>query len=324
MATEFKNEDFKKEWQSKILPGTHLKDENLQCLSTSSSKLDWALRKPFQEGSIVEIYGSHSTGKTTIALEVCSNAMKISKLCFYLDLERKLREAQLNMISGFNREMFTILYPDTGEEAVNMMHELLKTYPGCVIVIDSVGALLPEVEDAEDAEKQSRALVAKLCHKMIRKVTGICAINKCHLIYLNHLTATMAMYGKSETTHGGKAIENRASQRIELQCPASNLIKVEDKVIGQNVRCKTVKNNVFRPFITVEVPIIYGKGIDSELDMLEFARDTGIIPYKNGWFILADENGNEERKRKDWILEKLLTDLEFKNSIKKQIDNLFI
>lgn len=319
----FNIKQIKKEWREKALSGDDLKDNDLRCISTGSTKLDWALRKPFQEGSIVEIYGPNSVGKTTIALEVCANGMKMGKLCFYLDLERKLREAQLEMIEGLNRSMFTLLYPDTGEEAVNMIHEMIKNYPGCVIVLDSVGALLPEVEDAEDAEKQTRALVARLCHKMIRKVTGVCARNKCHLIFLNHLTATMAMYGKSETTHGGKAIGNRASQRIELSCPSANLIKDGEKVIGQNVRCKTIKNNVFRPFITVEVPIIYGSGIDSALDMLEFARDIGILPYKNGWFILTDESGESIRKRKEWMIQRLNEDEKFREMIKNRIESIF-
>lgn len=286
----------KKEWKGKFKAGEDFRDDELLHISTGSIKLDWALKRPFLEGQLVEIFAPNATGKTTLALHVCKNAMNMGKKVFYLDLERKLRESQINMIPGFTRDKFTIAYPDTGEEAMNMMHELISDNPGCVLVLDSVGGILPEVEDAEDFEKQSRALVARLCHKMIRKITGITARNKCVVIFLNHLTATMAAYGKPFTTHGGTAIENRSAQRIELFSPAADAIKVGSDKVGQMVRATVVKNNVNRPFITVSFPLIYGKGIDEDLDMLQFAKELGIVPYSKGWYMVK-RPGEDEGKR---------------------------
>jgi recombination protein RecA len=263
-------------------------------------------------------------GKTTLALHVCKNAMKMGKLVFYLDLERKLREAQIEMIPGFERENFTIVYPDTGEEAMNMMYELITDYPGCVIILDSVGGILPEVEDAENFEKQSRALVAKLCAKMIRKITGITARNKCIVVFLNHLTATMAMYGKAETTHGGRAIRNRCAQRIQLKALAAGAIKAGEDKIGQMVKAIVVKNNVNRPFITVEFPIIYGKGIDEELDIVQFAKDLGLLPYKSGWYHVQ-RPGMEtfKRMREKDVKDLLRTDETFKAEIAEKVRTIF-
>ncbi len=319
----FDPKNFKKEWRHKIKSGEEFSDDDLLHISTGSIKLDWALRRPFLEGSFVEVFAPNATGKTTLALEVASNAMKMGKLVFYIDLEYKLREAQLEMIDGFDRAKFTILYPDTGEEAMNMMHELMLAHPGCLIVLDSVGGLLPEVEDAKAFEDQSMALVARLCQKMIRKLTGINARNKCVTIFLNHLTATMARFGKPTTTHGGKAIRNRSAQRIELFAPAAGKIKNSNgDLIGQRVRATVVKNNVFRPGIVIEFPIIYGRGIDSELDMLEFARDLAIIPYQKGWYTVPFE-GEEKRMREARILEMLKNDTEFRESIKGKIAEIF-
>lgn len=308
----------KKEWKGKIISGLELRDDDLMSISTNSIKLDLALKRPFVEGSIVEIYGDNSTGKTTLALEVASNAMAAGKHVFFIDLERKLREAQLVMIKNFNREKFSILYPDTGEETIDMMHECIVSTPGCVIILDSVSGLLPEVEDAEGAAKQTMGVVARLCHKLIRKVTGIASRNKCLLIFLNHKTSSMQAYGPSDTVHGGKAIVNRAAQRIEMTRTMSGLIKNgQDEVIGQMVKCKTIKNNVNRPFITVEIPIIYGKGIDSTLDLLQLARDMGIIPYNKGWFTI--KIGNEERRiRESQLYEMLATDKELVDKVVKQ------
>lgn len=293
----------KKEWKEKIVNGEDFKDKNLLSISTNSPRLDLALGRPFMEGSMVEIYGDNSTGKTTIALEVASNAMLMGKRVFFIDLERKLREAQIVMIKNFKRELFTILYPDTAEETIDMMYECIASTPGCVIILDSVSGLLPEVEDAEDAAKQTMGVVARICHKLVRKITGIAARHKCLCIFLNHKTASMQMYGPSDTVHGGKAIVNRAAQRIELTRTMSGLIKKKDSddVIGQMVRCRTIKNNVHRPFITCEIPIIYGKGIDTALDHILLAKDMGIIPYANGWYTIKDENGEDKRVREDTL-----------------------
>jgi len=316
--------DFKKEWRDKVKSGEDFNDDELKHIPTGSIKLDWALGRPFLEGQFVEVYAPNATGKTTLALEVASNAMKMGKLVFYIDLEYKLREAQLNMIDGFDRTNFTILYPDTGEEAMNMMYDLMVAHPGCVIVLDSVGGLLPEVEGAENFEKQSMGLVARLCHKMIRKLTGINARNKCVTIFLNHLTSTMAMFGKKTTTHGGKAIKNRSAQRIELFAPAAGAIKnANGDKIGQRVRAKIVKNNVNRPEITVSFPIIYGQGIDSDLDMLEFARDLGIIPYQKGWYTVPLADGEEKRMREAKVIDMFRTDEEFRKDITNKIEELF-
>lgn len=315
--------EFKKEWREKIVKGIDFKDSDLRPISTSSTKLDWALKLPFLEGSIVEVYGPNQTGKTTLALEVCGNAMSMGKKTFYMDLERKLREAQLNMIDGFDRDGFTLVYPDTGEEAVNMMHEIILSSPGCVIVLDSVGALLPEVEDAQGAENQTMGLVARLTAKLIRKVTGIAARNKCTLIFINHLTATMAMFGKKMTVKGGKAIQDRAAQRIEMFAPSAGKIKDGNgDIIGQMVRCKVEKNNVNRPYITVEVPIIFGKGIASALDMLQFAKDLGILPYQKGWYTVPID-GEDKRMREAQVLEMINEDEDFKSSVQDKIDELF-
>ena len=113
----FNPEAFNKDWRKKIILGKDFSDDNLLHIPTGSLKLDWALRRPFLEGSMVEIYAPSGTGKTTIALEVASNAMKMGKLVFYIDLEYKLREAQLEMIEGFDRTNFSILRRSTKYDA---------------------------------------------------------------------------------------------------------------------------------------------------------------------------------------------------------------
>src|SRR5690606_16465930 len=196
---------------------------------------------------------------------------------------------------------------------------------GCVIILDSVGGLLPEVEDADDFEAQKMGVVAKLCHKMVRKLTGINSRNKCVTIFLNHLTSTMAAYGKSETTHGGKAIRNRAAQRIELKALAADIIKSDtgDK-IGQHVTATVVKNNVNRPYITVKYPVIFGKGIQRELDILEFAKDLVLVVKSGSWLSCPIPEQEEPKAlRESEIIDRLRADKAFKEFLVGKINSLF-
>lgn len=316
-------ETLKKELGSKIKEGEDFRDSDLKSISTGSIKLDWALRLPCLEGSIVEIFSPQGVGKTTLALHICSNAMEMGKEVFYFDLEFKLREAQINMIKNFSREKFHIIYPDTAEDCLNIMQRVVTDCHGCVVILDSVGGLLPEVEDAEDYSKMGMAVVPRILHKLVRKITGIAARNKCALIFLNHLTATMAMYGQKDTTHGGNAIKNRAAQRIQLAALAADAIKVGDKKIGQNVRATVVKNNVNRPFVEVNFPIIYGKGIDSESELMDFGQELGIIVKNGGWVHLPEDDGADGKKmRPEEMKELLSTDLELRNKVLKKIKDL--
>lgn len=317
MSEEFQ---FEKKWKDKFVKGEELKDSDLQSISSGSLKLDWALGKPFVEGSIVELYGEHGTGKTTCALEVAANAHKLSKHVFYIDIERKLREAQLEMISELDRSKITVLYPDTGEEAGNMMEEFVRSVPGCVVILDSVSALLPEAEDAENVGKQFMGNVAKLCAQIIRKITGPAARNKCLIIFINHVTSTMSMYGPSKTVKGGRAIGDRASQRVELVTVKSELIQGnKGDIVGQNIRCKVVKNNMGRPYLTADVPILYGHGIYKSLDLFNFARDVGVLEQPSkGWFKLDDKN-----VRQSQVMAKLEEDNEFRLDIESRIKELY-
>lgn len=316
-------DELQKQLGSKIKRGVDFKDSDYKSISTGSIKLDWALGLPCLEGSMVEIFAPAGVGKTTLALSICSNAMAMDKDVFYFDLEFKLREAQIKMIKNFTRDKFNIIYPDTAEDCLNMMQKIVTDFPGCVIVLDSIGGLLPEVEDAQDYSNVGMAVVPRILHKLVRKITGIAARNKCLLIFLNHLTATMAMYGQKDTTHGGNAIKNRAAQRIQLAALAGDAIKVGDKKIGQNVRATIVKNNVNAPYIEVFFPIIYGKGIDSDSELMDFAQELGFVVKNGGWVNIPNDDGTEGKKmRPDELKELLSSDLELRNKLISKINGI--
>lgn len=314
-----------KEWGVKTLAGLEIKDSDLLSISTGSTKLDWALGTPFVEGSINEYYGEMATGKTTFALEAAANATIMGKPVFFFDLERKLRESQLNMIPRLKRELFTRIRPDNGEEAVNMVEKCVREVPGCLVVFDSITQMLPEVEQAESAEKQTMGLVARLCAKMVRKIAGPVERNRCIVLFISHITSNLNPYSSGDTTKGGKAVPNISSQRVRLKKLNSKLIKNKSgDVLGQMVVCRVMKNNMARPFREVEVPIIYGKGIDRSLDLLQIARDLGIIDFlPSGWYVyVSEEYPDGKNTREPDMLDIMNNNKEYRNSIVKQIHEI--
>jgi recombination protein RecA len=313
-----------KDWGPKAKAGPEIKDSELQSISTGSTKLDWALGVPFVEGSINEYYGENAVGKTSFALEVAANATLLGKPVFFFDLERKLRESQLKMFPRLNLELFTRVRPDTGEEAVDKVEKCIKEVPGCVVIFDSVTQMLPEVEGAESSTKQTMGLVARLCAKMIRKISGPVERNRCMVLFISHITSNLNPYASGDTTKGGKAIPDISSQRVRLKKLNSKLIKNKGgDIIGQQVICRVMKNNMARPYIEVEVPLIYGSGIDRSMDLLQLARDLGIIDYANGWYSYVSEEFPEgKNKREAELLTIITTDKTYRDSIVNQVKEL--
>ena len=310
-------DSIEKDWKGTFVPGEEIAqhDANRKPISTGSTKLDWALTRPFVEGTINEIHGPNGVGKTTFALEVAANATLMDKMVFFFDIERKLVDSQVAMIPRLNRDLFIRVRPDTGEDAVNRVHRCVNEVPGCVIIFDSITQMLPEVEDASGAGDMQRAAVAKLTAKMIRKILGPVERNRCMVLFISHETANMDMYSGTIKTKGGNAVPDAAAQRVRLKALSAGKIKSESgDIIGQNVKCKVVKNNQGLPFKEVEVPLIYGRGIERSLDLLQVAVDLAVIEKSGGWYTQEWE-GKSEKMYKGPMLEQLKTNEPYREFI---------
>ena len=321
-------EDLLKKLGTKVAFGENIDDSKLDSISTGSFKLDWALGMPLVEGSINELYGSEQTGKTTLALEAAASAIKMGKPVFFFDLERKLRESSMNMIKGLTgdaRKLFTRIRPDTGEEAVDLVNSCIMDFPGCFVIFDSVSAMMPEVEGAESASKQSMGKVAKLCWTMLRKNLGPTERNRCCILFISHISPKLNPYQTGDNKKGGKAISNLASQVIKLKRTSSDILKdSKGNPYGQMTQCEVIKNNMARPFRKVSIPLIWGKGIDKALDLAQLARDLCVIEYSNGWYITdyGTEDGETKRMREADLLEILRTDKVYREKIITMVKEL--
>ena len=320
-------QDLLKRWGAKVALGEDIRDKDLASISTGSFKLDWALGTPLIEGSLNEIYGTNQTGKTTLALEVSANAIKMNKPVFYFDVERKLRESQLNMIRGLapdKRNLFTRIRPDTGEEAADMIYDCIMEFPGCLIVFDSISAMMPEIEGTESASTQFMGKVAKLTWRIVRRCLGPAERNKCTLLFLSHISPKLNPYQTGDLVKGGRAIADLSAQRIKLKRLGKDILKDSDgNPYGQMTQCEIIKNNMARPFRKVSIPIIWGKGINKTLDLLQLGRDLGIVEYSKGWYVFQPEEDVEGiRKREADMLTIINTQQPYREKLIKSIKEI--
>jgi len=314
-------DDMDKKYEGRIVRGKDIEanDAGRRPISTGSTKLDWALTLPLVEGTINEIHAKNAVGKTTLALEIAANATLMGKPVFFFDLERKLVESQISMIPRLRRDLFVRIRPDNGEDAVNRLERCVREVPGCVVIFDSLTQMLPEVEEAEGADNQRMGLIAKLAAKMVRKIVGPVERNRCMVLYLSHETANMDPYSGGIKTKGGNAVPDISAQRIHMKkLSAGKITDTEGNIIGWKVKCKVVKNNQGLPFREVEVPIIYGKGIDRSLDLYQVCVDLGVIEKKGAWHTI-EVNGETIKAYKEGVLQHIRDNKTYRDSLRASV-----
>jgi recombination protein RecA len=230
-------------------------------------------------GRVIEIYGPESSGKTTLAQHIIAEVQKIGGLAAFVDAEHALDPAYAEKIGVKINDML-ISQPDTGEQALDIVETLVRSGAVDVIVVDSVAALVPKAEIEGEMGDSHMGLQARLMSQALRKLTGIVSKTKTCVIFINQIRMKIGVvFGNPETTTGGTALKFYASQRIEVRRSAQ--LKKDDKVIGNQVNVKIVKNKVAPPFRTTQFEIMYNEGISLSGDMLDTGVLHGVI-NKNG------------------------------------------
>ncbi len=231
-------------------------------------------------GRVIEIYGPEASGKTTLAQHIVSEVQKLGGIAAYVDAEHALDPDYAKKI-GVKVDELLISQPDTGEQALEIVETLVRSNAVDVVVIDSVAALVPKAEIEGEMGDSHMGLQARLMSQALRKLTGIISKSKTVVIFINQTRMKIGIvFGNPETTTGGVALKFYSSVRIEIRRAAQ--IKQGDKIIGNRVKVKIVKNKVAAPFRTTEFDIMYNEGISVSGDML----DTGVL-YK-----VVDKRGN--------------------------------
>ncbi len=249
-------------------------------------------------GRIIEVFGPEASGKTTLAQHIVSEVQKMGGIAAFVDAEHALDPDYAGRI-GINVKDMLISQPDTGEQALEIVETLVRSNAVDVIVVDSVAALVPQKEIEGDMGDQHMGLQARLMSQALRKLTGVVSKSKTIVIFINQIRLKIGVFfGNPETTTGGTALKFYSSVRIEVRRAAQ--IKQGDRIIGNRVKAKVVKNKVAAPFKTCEFDIMYNEGISIAGDLLDIGVVYGVVGKSGNSYSFGDIKlgvGRENAKR---------------------------
>ncbi len=274
------------------------KKMEVDAIPTGCLSLDLALGvMGVPRGRIIEIYGPEASGKTTLSQHIIAELQKMGGIAAFVDAEHALDPDYARKI-GVKVDELLISQPDSGEQALDIVETLVRSNAVDVIVVDSVAALTPKAELEGEMGDSHMGLQARLMSQALRKLTSIISKSKASVIFINQVRQKIGIvYGNPETTTGGMALKFYSSMRIEVRRSAQ--IKMGERIIGNRVKVKVVKNKVAPPFRTCEFDIMYNEGISLSGDLLDTGVEMGIIKKSGNSYSYGEEKlgvGRENAK----------------------------
>ena len=292
---------------------------DVDVIPSGSLTLDKALGiGGYPKGRIIEIYGPESSGKTTLTLHAIAQAQKLGGKAAFIDAEHAIDPVYAKNL-GVDIDELILSQPDSGEQALEIAEMLVRSGVIDLIVIDSVAALVPQVELDGEMGDAAVGLQARLMSKALRKLSGVMNKTNCTVIFINQLREKIGvMYGNPETTTGGRALKFYSSVRVEIR--RSEQIKQNGEIVGNKANIKVVKNKVAPPFKTTQVDIIYGKGISRDGEILDLAVEGDIVEKSGAWYAYNGEKiGQGRENAKNFLLEHPAIFAEVEEKVKAQL-----
>lgn len=258
--------------------------EAVDVIPTGSLGLDVALGiGGLPKGRIIEIYGPESSGKTTMTLQAIAECQKQGGTCAFIDAEHALDPEYARKL-GVNLDDLLVTQPDNGEQAMEIADKLINSGAIDMVVVDSVAALTPKAEIEGEMGDSHMALQARLMSQALRKMTGSAKRTNCMVFFINQLRMKIGvMYGNPETTTGGNALKFYASVRLDIRRVGQ--VKAKDgDILGNATKVKVVKNKMAPPFKDTVFNIMFGKGVDTDSELLGFSVKCGLVEKNGAWY----------------------------------------
>lgn len=286
----------------------------VETISTGALTLDLALGGGIPKGRIVEIYGPESSGKTTLALHTLAEVQKRGGVAAFVDAEHALDPVYASAL-GVDVDNLLVSQPDTGEMALEVVDQLVRSSAVDIIVVDSVAALTPRAEIEGEMGDTHVGLQARLMSQALRKITGNIGKSQCTVIFLNQLRLKIGVtYGNPETTTGGNALKFYASVRLDIR--RIQTLKKGSDDFGIRAKVKVAKNKVASPFRIAEFDILFGQGISRLGCLVDLAEETGVIVRKGAWY---SYNGDNIAQGRDNTVQRLKEDTVFAQQVQQQV-----
>ena len=265
----------------------------VETISTGALTLDLALGGGYPKGRVVEVYGPESSGKTTLTLHAIAEVQKRGGVAAFVDAEHALDPVYAASL-GVDIENLLVSQPDTGEMALEIVDQLVRSAAVDIVVVDSVAALTPRAEIEGEMGDLAVGSQARLMSQAMRKITGNIGKSGCTVIFLNQLRQKIGVtYGNPETTTGGNALKFYASVRLDIR--RIQTLKRGTEEYGIRAKVKVAKNKVAPPFRIAEFDILFGRGISTLGCLLDLAEENGVVVRKGAWYSYEGDNIGQGR-----------------------------
>ncbi len=268
---------------------------------TGSLGLDVALGVGgLPRGRVVEIYGPESSGKTTLALHAIAEVQRQGGVAAFVDAEHALDVTYARKL-GVSLQDLLVSQPDTGEQALEITEQLVRSGACDLVVVDSVAALVPKAEIEGEMGDPHMGIQARLMSQALRKLTAVVSRNQAIVIFINQIRMKIGVvFGNPETTTGGHALKFYASVRLDIR--RIGQVKEGDSVVGSRTRVKVVKNKVAPPFREAEFDVRYGVGVDRYAEAVDLGVERGLVEKSGTHFGLDGERiGNGRERAVEWL-----------------------